>query len=206
MEARLFEEGTIPAFTTREFFAGHPWIWPGHQLGHQQRTDMVSGVVHRLYRDRPFGSVSDLGCGDGSLLAALADLPVPAWGYDAGVGNVAVAAETDLDVRLADFLTDPLDYGELVIASEVIEHLVDPHGFVRDLPGDLLVLSSPSAETATWHYEHHAWAWDMDGYREMAEGAGWTVIQHEDCEAEVNHHNGETRPQRFQAIACVRST
>jgi hypothetical protein len=203
-EWRLFPEGTVPDFTTPGFFERHPWVPPGHQRGHAERMEMVAELIGELHEREPIGSVTDLGSGDGSLLVALQPLGIPSWGYDAGLGNVSVAAAHGVDVRCGDILAGGLEYGSLIVASEVVEHLLDPHGFVAGLPGRRLVLSSPSAENADWHYEHHAWAWDMSGYRRLVEGAGWTVVDHRECRAEPNFHCDQWRPQRFQAIAAVR--
>lgn len=205
MEARLFEEGTIPAFTTPEFFNAHPWISPVHQHGHQERTEMASRVIHRFVTVFNVRSIVDLGCGDGSLLSLLQDIDIPMWGYDAGAQNIERAREFGLDVRFGDVTRDTdLVMGDLVVATEMVEHLLDPHTFIRNIPGTKLVLTSPSAETADWHYEHHAWAWDSDGYIDMVENAGWTVIHQEECDAAPTTHNGELRLQRFQALVAVK--
>lgn len=207
-EWRLFEEGTVPFFTTAAFFQAHPWISPVHQLGHAQRMEMTADVVRAAVIANPeIRTVTDLGCGDGSLLSMITDAGLDrAWGYDAGLGNITRAAQLGIDVRQADLLRDfdRLEFGDLTVASEVVEHLVDPHGFVAKIPSKYLVLSSPSAETAEWHYEHHAWAWDMEGYMKLATDAGWQLVVHVDCEAEINHHGGQTREQRFQALVAVR--
>lgn len=203
-EWRLFEAGTVPVWTTAEFFAAHPWVSPAHQAGHGQRTRMVAALVRRFVHSHPVESLVDLGCGDGSLLNLLRDLPVAMWGYDAGVENCERGWLANLDVRRADLFTDPIEYGELIVASEVVEHLVDPHKFLAALPGERLVVSSPSAETGEWHYEHHAWAWDLDGYAQLVTDAGWTVVEQVECSGGVNFHGGSCRPQRFQAISAVR--
>lgn len=203
-EWQLFEPGTVPHFTTPGFFASHPWVDPAHQAGHAERTAMVAALVRRVVRDRAPGSLVDLGCGDGSLLTQLRDLPIPAWGYDAGADNVAHARAAGLDVHRADLLTDPIRYADLVVATELVEHLTDPRGFLRRLPATDLVLSSPSAEDADWHYEHHAWAWDLTGYAELVCSCGWTVREHIECDAPGTVHGGVFRPQRFQAIAATR--
>ena len=202
-EWRLFEPGTVPFFTTTEFFTEHPWIDPVHQLGHAERTAMVAGLVREFVAQHPVTSLVDLGCGDGSLLGQLRDLTIPMWGYDAGTQNVEQATAAGLDVRQADLLSDTLEFGELIIATEVVEHLVDPYAFIRALPSHKLILSSPSAEDSDWHYEHHAWAWDMEGYADMVTACGWSIVKHVECDAPANVHNGIQRPQRFQALAAI---
>lgn len=203
-EWRLFEEGTVPFFTEHEFFEAHPWIHPNHQMGHAERTAMVADLIRKVVPNYTVTSLVDLGCGDGSLLAQIRDLPIPMWGYDAGVQNREQAHAAGLDVRPADLLTDSLDYADLIVATEVVEHLVDPYGFISALPGTKLILSSPSAEDGEWHYEHHAWAWDMKGYADLATSCGWTVIHHVECDAPDNFHGGVQRPQRFQALFVTR--
>lgn len=203
-EWRLFEPGTVPFFTTPAFFEAHPWIAPAHQLGHAERTTMVADLIRKFVPVHAVTSVVDLGCGDGSLLALVRDLPIPMWGYDAGTANGEQARGNGLDVRPADLLTDPVEYADLIVCTEVVEHLVDPHGFIASLPGTKLILSSPSAEDGDWHYEHHSWAWDMDGYAAMVERCGWTVVDHVECDAPDNHHGGVQRPQRFQALSAIK--
>lgn len=203
-EWRLFEEGTIPEWTTPEFFQAHPRIAPEHQLGHAERTTMVADLIRSFVPRHQVNSLVDLGCGDGSLLDLIRDLPIPMWGYDAGAENVKHARENDLDVRIADLLTSTLEFADLIVATEVVEHLVDPHGFIRSLPGTKLILSSPSAEDDEWHYEHHSWAWDITGYRDLVTGCGWRVVDHWECDAPDNFHGDVRRPQRFQTIAAIK--
>lgn len=203
-EWRLFEKGTTPRCSTLEFFEEHPWISPRDQHGHAERIAMVERLTRSVVETHDVTSISDLGCGDGSFLESIRDLPVTMWGYDAGTANVRVARDKGLDVRQGDILSGALEYGDLITVNEVVEHLEDPHGFITSLPGSVVVLSSPSAETDEWHYYDHTWAWDMDGYAELLKGCGWDVVAHEECDGGVNHHNGVTRPQRFQGIVGVR--
>jgi Methyltransferase domain len=202
-EWKLFD-GPPPGYTACQFFSAHPWVPPAHQAGHADRMTMATGLIREAVAAYGPATLSDLGCGDGSLLTLLDDLPLRMWGYDIGGQNVTIAQFKGLDVRQADILGDGLEYGELITCCEVIEHLADPHGFIRSLPGRLLVLTSPSAETAAWHYEHHAWAWDTAGYAAMITAAGWTVASQAECDGGLNYHDGITQPQRFQAVFATR--
>ncbi|WP_347701402.1 class I SAM-dependent methyltransferase [Nonomuraea sp. B12E4] len=149
-------------------------------------------------------TLCDLGCGDGSLLVALRGLPLTTWGYDAGAQNVRVALAAGLDVSRCDFLTEPVELGDIVVMSEVLEHLVDPHSFLAGMAATKLVASSPSSETGDWHYRHHAWAWDEAGYRALLEGAGWAVVEQRTCYGGINVHGGRHGEQHFQAIIAER--
>jgi SAM-dependent methyltransferase len=203
-EWRLFEAGTVPHFTTREFFDAHPWIPPYHQMGHEERTVMTEAMIREVVGSHvSIGSLVDLGCGDGDLLRRLEYLGIRTFGITAGVANVEQARLHGLDVTLGDIL-GPLPDADLTVMTEVLEHLVDPHGMLARINSPYLVVSSPSAETDEWHYEHHAWAWDMDGYFELVAGAGWRVLAQGEVAAPAAHHNGQTREQRFQVIAATR--
>lgn len=185
-EHRLFPRFTIPPWTTPAFFADHPWIDPAAQRGHAERTDMVADFITDVVRQHAVESVTDLGCGDGALLAKLRRRSrVRAWGYDLGRENLYVATTLrEVDARAGNILTlDGLELGELLVASEVVEHLTDPRGFISGLPGKLLILSSPWDETPDSHYEHHAWAWDEPGYVDMVEACGWSVKEQRRCDA-----------------------
>lgn len=194
MEWKLFD-GAPPFFTEAWFFIQHPWVDPVAQRGHAARTDMVADLVAELVEMRGIESATDLGCGDGALMQKILRR-VPAlrlWGYDLGRQNLHVATTLrGVDARPASLESSELEYGELLIATEVVEHLADPYGYLRGLPGRLLVLSSPWDEDDKNHYEHHAWAWDLDGYPQLAESCGWTVTEQRTC------------PEGFQAIVCER--
>lgn len=200
-EWRLFEPGTVPAFTTPQFFAAHPWVSPGHQTGHAERTAMTATLVREYVAAAR--TLSDLGCGDGTLLASLRDLPLRMWGYDAGRDNVAVAQAGGLDVRLADFVAAPVEFGDVVVMSEVLEHLADPHGWLAGLPACTLIASTPSSERGDWHYEHHAWAWDTEGFAAMLANTGFVVLDQRTVFGGINHHNGPGE-QWFQGLAAVK--
>ena len=202
MESRLFADGEIPIFCTPGFFARHPWVPGDMQVGHGQRLRMVADVVKEHTGDAT--TLSDLGCGDGSLLKLLAGLPLRMWGYDAGWENVHRAIADGLRVSCLDFLNEQAELGDIVVMSEVLEHLVDPHGLLRAIPATKIVASSPSSETADWHYVHHAWAWDMDGYRELFEGAGWHVVDQRQVLGGIAKHCDREAELWFQALVAVR--
>lgn len=192
-EWQLFEPGTVPEWTTGGFFAHHPWIDPKWQRGHAERIQLAREVIGEAVDAFGIKSIVDLGCGDGSLLATLTDLGVTAWGYDLGEQNIEVARhQRGVDARLGDFMAGPVEYGELIVATEVVEHLVDPYSFLRGLPGGRLVVSSPFDEDDVNHYEHHAFAWDEAGYRDLVTACGWTVVEQRTC------------PAGFQAVFAVR--
>ena len=137
-------------------------------------TALIAGLVVAL-----------LGGAFGGLLSLLKDhVGLIAWGYDftpanaAGWGERGIQAEA-LDVFGVD--RDSVRLGSIVAATEVLEHLADPHGVVRWIgqSARFLVASSPWTENDISHDACHVWAWDMDGYRALLEQGGFTVIRHE---------------------------
>jgi hypothetical protein len=202
MEWRLFGD-VLPE--PAGMLAGRGWMDLEHQPGFAQRAGMVAGLVALVAGLCPdVESVTDLGCGDGSLLARF-PAHLYSWGYEIGLGDVAAARDRGLNVFQADILHERLEYGSLLVASEVLEHLEDPRAFLEALPARPLVVSSPSAETGDWHNDIHAWAWDLPGYKALLESAGWRVLYQTDCDGGRNCFEGVEGPQRFQAAVCVKA-
>lgn len=156
---------------------------------HGPRLRHCARLVDRLVAEHSVRSVTDLGCGDGGLLSLLRS-GMPAWGYDVRVASVT-NARPGCDVRLADFLTEPVELGDLAVLTEVLEHLDDPDGLLRGLDVSWVVASSPADENIRRHDHTHVWAWDSAGYVDLFTGAGWVVVSHE-------------RVGRFQVIAARR--
>lgn len=172
-ETRFFEPGIIPEHTTADWYAGRDHAPHLDQPAHQPRLLAARDLVMHAAATLGVRSVSDLGCGDGGLLSLLPD-DLPAWGYDLQATNVIAARVAH--VSRADVLTDPVRYGDLSVATEMLEHLVDPHGFLRKLPSRAIVASSPNGETAQAHYEFHTWGWDQDGYDALLAQADYEVV------------------------------
>jgi 2-polyprenyl-3-methyl-5-hydroxy-6-metoxy-1,4-benzoquinol methylase len=103
----------------------------------------------------PHGSILDIGCGNGAILAEIRQLG-SSWrlcGVESSKSAVRLARSQGFDVRLADASTDLIPLFEqhsfdLVISVEVIEHVYDPRGLLRQAhallrPEGRLVLTTP---------------------------------------------------------------
>ncbi|RDE05000.1 bifunctional 2-polyprenyl-6-hydroxyphenol methylase/3-demethylubiquinol 3-O-methyltransferase UbiG [Sphingomonas aracearum] len=97
----------------------------------------------------------DVGCGAGLLCEPLARLGAQVTGVDAAAENIAAATAhatlsgLSIAYRSGEASTLAGEQFDLVTSLEVIEHVVDPAGFVRTLagllaPGGLMVLSTPN--------------------------------------------------------------
>lgn len=205
MEWKLWEGDEPPFFTQPDFFAKHPRIAGCHQVGYFERLQLVAEVTTQVYGLRPFETLTDLGCGDGTLLNDLfSRLPyVKMWGYDLGEQNVEHARRVyGVDVRRGN-VDDVVELGECVLLTEVLEHMVDPHGFLRALDAKTVIATSPSAESDRWHYEHHAWAWDVEGFINMCVDAGWKMLTTHHCYARDAVSFGPSGAMRRPTFQCV---
>ncbi len=181
-EYQFFSPEEIPEWTTPEWYSDRDAAPHLEQVWHGDRIRKTAEIIEWVIADG-VSSVCDLGAGDGGLLSILSLPNHLKWGYDLQPSNVAAAEARGVDVSLGDVVKDPrlvLECGaDLLIATEFLEHLVDPHAFVNTCfasGAGWIVASSPYDETPEKHYEFHTWAWDFEGYTELLENAGWVVV------------------------------
>lgn len=191
-EYKLFT--TEEAFVSTAAFHEHRERAPHWEQGtHRPRLEVAASMVNAAVSswlwwrddDRP-ARVIDLGCGDGGLLMYLThSFPgiMDCHGYDFQPSNAAGWVERAVNAEALNFVNEwgRVPNAEVYIATEVLEHLTDPHKMVKQIAmrGAQLVCSSPWTEHKDSHDACHAWAWDLDGYREMLEKAGFIVRRHE---------------------------
>jgi hypothetical protein len=174
-EWRLFDEGTVPEFTQPGWYAERAHA-PHLEEGHRPRLEHAAAFIAQIALTRGLRSVVDLGAGDGGLLSLLGPA-FTAWGYDLVPENIRAAKERGVDVRYGDVINSDVEWADIVVCTEMLEHLIDPHGFLRSIPRHVkaLVCSSPWDERPGAAYAFHTWAWDLDGYRSLVEQAGFKV-------------------------------
>ena len=99
--------------------------------------------------------ILDVGCGGGLLTEPLKRLGADVTGLDASGEAIEAAKDhasvvgLDIDYRIGDLSTIPneLDQFDVVIASEVIEHVPDPQSFIEEIhklisPGGKLIITT----------------------------------------------------------------
>jgi SAM-dependent methyltransferase len=176
------------------------------QAYHDKKTDYFEGVRHDIIDDLPSGvalTILDIGCGSGATLAQ-ARLRGKA-AYTVGIEvepGAAARARTRIDKLLegdVERMKLPFEhcFFDVIILSEILEHLVDPWGALERLrpvlkPGGLIYTSSPNVAHITvlkallrnrWDYcdegrfdrTHLRW-FTPATYRQMIERAGFEVI------------------------------
>jgi 2-polyprenyl-3-methyl-5-hydroxy-6-metoxy-1,4-benzoquinol methylase len=120
---------------------------------HQHLYPSVSNFLRNV---SPGAVVMDAGCGNGSFLSLFQNRNWQLHGSDLSPTGIEIAREkfpninfflADGQTHYADFLATvgPVD---VVISTEVIEHLYDPRGFIRSCyellkPGGTIVLTTP---------------------------------------------------------------
>jgi 2-polyprenyl-3-methyl-5-hydroxy-6-metoxy-1,4-benzoquinol methylase len=171
----------VPEYTTAEWYRTRERAPHLEQAGHRDRLFKTAELAQQLLPPGGNHSVVDLGCGDGGLLSLLK--AEKKRGYDLSPEAVKAACELrGVPAQLLDVVNEEPQWGYLTIATEMLEHLVDPHAMVRRIynSSQAVVASSPWNECPPQqHYEFHTWAWDKPGYRSMFEAAGWRVVAHE---------------------------
>lgn len=191
-EWRLFDEGTVPEYTKPEWYAGREHAPHLEQPGHRERLMLTAQFVALGAFGRKVDTVVDLGSGDGGLLSLLGPA-LTGWGYDLMPENLDAAKVRGVDVRYGDVVAGDIEWGQIAVCTEMLEHLVDPHAFVRRIAqhAEVLVCSSPWMERPGAAYEFHTWCFDLDGYRALVEQAGFKVQR-------------QQRVHSFQVILAVR--
>lgn len=173
------------------------------ELSHRYEYPLVANFL----KDVPPGAtVMDIGCGNGSFISLFQDRNWKLHGSDLSPTGIEIARKTfpSIDFFLADGQTlyeeflktvGPVD---VVVSTEVIEHLYDPRGFLRNCyellkPGGVLVLTTPyhgylknlllaitgkmdQHFTVLWDHGHIKF-WSRDTIERVLTEAGFTNIE-----------------------------
>lgn len=127
-------------------------------------TTLHADVVHTLQEHACAGSVLDIGCGCGEVLAALRQAGLACEGVEPSAEAAAQARAAGHIVHqatLAELAADPGNLGRFgaAVALNVLEHVRDPEAFLGDAlrllrPDGLLVIRVPNDFT---EFQEAAW-------------------------------------------------
>lgn len=178
----------VPYFSTQEFHDDRPVAPHIEEHGMQRdRLMLAADMVTELCLQYNIKTVSDLCCGDGGLLEYLKpffhDNDIESWGYEFSPANVRDALyKRKVNVSFADVTKDNIDFGELSIMTECLEHFHDPHKMVQRVAehSNYFVASSPNGEVPEAHYELHTWGWSWPAYENLFKQAGYKIARHEE--------------------------
>lgn len=186
MEQYLYKGLAFPF--TQEWYEDRHHAPHKEQPVHRPRMEKVADFACQAIDTFNYGSVVDFGAGDGGMLELIreraGDIDLThtrMWGYDLQPSNVEYARHhRGVDVKYRDFTDEDLLWGDLIVTTECLEHLEDPHELVRRISENAraVIASSPSQETPESHDACHAWVWDMEGYAQMFKSAGFSIVDH----------------------------
>jgi 2-polyprenyl-3-methyl-5-hydroxy-6-metoxy-1,4-benzoquinol methylase len=182
MRHQLFEPGK-PHSHDFEFYKEIPSADHINQVDGGHRFRLLKTLEHLKLIVDPNDTVCDFGCGNGGLIREIEkEIPNQIWGYDLMPNNIADAvSKGSNNIKLCDFVVDPnkeVKYPDIAICTEVLEHLIDPDGFLirlRENNVKAIIASSPNYETPIYHAPGHLWVFNGDTYKEMFDNAGWEV-------------------------------
>ena len=141
--------------------------------------------------------ILDVGCGDGMFLSTLSD----EWskhGVEPSVSGAHLARQRNLDIACSTVDATSNAYEvDLISALDVIEHVVDPHSFVKSLKrhlrnGGVVLLLTGDADAypariagPQWSYLRwcgHISVFSQSGLRKLLESHGFEVLASQRCE------------------------
>ena len=139
--------------TTERVGISYEYKAANHEVSHSY----LKPIVDKLVADIPAGStVLDMGCGNGSFLSLYRDRGWSLYGTDFSPTGIEIARSSYPEIEFilgdaqtsADDLLDQIGPVDLVISTEVIEHLYDPKAFLLTAynmlkPGGVLVVTTP---------------------------------------------------------------
>lgn len=163
-----------------------------------ESTSYLNPVVLRLARETGAKSVIDAGCGNGVLADFLQRNGFAVRGFDADAGGVAIARQKypNVSFTVGTFEDSPGEPVDLVVSTEVVEHLYSPHDlgsfcYAALKPGGALIISTPyhgylknmalslvnkwdTHHLPNWHGGHIKF-WSRRTLTEMLEKAGFSI-------------------------------
>jgi len=189
MEYKLFDK---PRSCSPEFYAERAAVdhiqQPG---GGSLRLYLAAGYAAHLIANEPeIETVGDFGCGTGGMLALLGGImetvqpgrELTFYGYDLCPANVEMARARGVDAELVDFphVRDAVVWPDLLIMTEVIEHLESPHDFLWQIPkGTRILFTVPAVHDGFRHDKTHLWSWTETSFPDLCESRGIKVTRWE---------------------------
>jgi SAM-dependent methyltransferase len=161
----------------------------------QRHSEFYGWLETLLQKHKAGRSILDVGCGDGSFLAALSDKWIKR-GIDPSTAGTEISKQKKLDVTIGTLDSEPYQ-ADLISALDVIEHVVDPHVFVESIRkhlnpnGTVLLLTGDSASYAArvagaqWSYLRwcgHISVFSAHGLKRLLESHDFEILDWKRCE------------------------
>lgn len=161
---------------------------------HQEFYKWLEDLMEQTHCGR---SIIDVGCGEGNFLSTLSQT----WfkrGVEPSESGVELSIQKNLTVALGTLDSAAEQYdADLISALDVIEHVVDPHQFIKSIkrhlkPNGLVLLltgdsSSYPAKVAGARWSYLRWCGHISifsalGLKELLESHGFEIVDWRRCE------------------------
>lgn len=161
-----------------------------NEPGHRQRLLQAVELILDIGAYNDIRTLSDWGAGNGGLLNELHGIEgLEAFGYDMSPNNVKWGVEKyGVKLMECDVVNGRPQAADIVVLTEFLEHLVDPHDLIRrlylnwplleDRSPKFIVASVPGFEDPRKPYEYHLWCWHGSSFADMFTRIGWKVQRH----------------------------
>lgn len=157
--------GTIPATRGRLEIYNEKWaLTHNHNPIAQDVAKSLSAIAGKTLGSQSGAKILDIGCGSGVLVDRLSRIGYEAFGIDWSEPAIQFAKQHMKGLFLVANVEDlnPQDLGfqfDMITASHILEHLVDPHSFLRLVarllkPQGCLVIAVPNLN---WYDPESAW-------------------------------------------------
>lgn len=159
-------------------------VWRDHEL----RLLTTAGAIAWLEPR----TVADPACGDASIEMALlrltnvdrlflGDISRPQIEYISRAAELT-KVPTEFFAGEALAFMDTLTFVDVMVLTEILEHVEDPESILRAARGKAshLVASSPRDEVVGQNNHEHVWSWGKDDYRAMLVSTGWKPIAYQE--------------------------
>jgi SAM-dependent methyltransferase len=163
----------------------------------RRHQEFYKWLEHLLDKTHCGRSILDVGCGEGNFLSTLSQ----DWfkrGVEPSESGVELSRQKNLEVALGTLNSSVEQYEvDLISALDVIEHVVDPHGFIESIkrhlkPNGLLLLftgdsSSYPAKVAGARWSYLRWCGHISifsalGLKELLKSHGFEIVDWKRCE------------------------
>jgi SAM-dependent methyltransferase len=140
----------------------------------------VADLRIKAYGDKLRGSILDVGCGNAAFVTACKNKGLDAVGQE--IGEVPEAAEWYVHSGDLFEIGFPTDFYDAVTCHDVLEHVVDPERFLRELrrilkPGGWFILDWPDFEFPHhWKATEHIWLLTGERVALLLEQADFEVV------------------------------
>jgi 2-polyprenyl-3-methyl-5-hydroxy-6-metoxy-1,4-benzoquinol methylase len=179
------------------------------EISEKKPTPRIIEIINKKFGGFKGKRVLEIGCATGDLLMQIKKEGADVKGLEISDFAANIARKRGLDVKtgtLEDYIKELHDYHDIVMAFEVIEHVLSPIMFLKNCaelirPGGLLLLSTPNYKCSRrfgneWlgfntSFEH-IYFFSLDVLTRMASKSGF-VIKY----VESSKSLGETRTLNF---------